>query len=238
MDARVVILSRSRWDTITTHKLFPYATLVVPESEEKHYKPIFDGVIVTIPDDIVGIGNVRNWILDNFDEKIIVMADDDIRHVRCAVGENGYILDYPEDVFMVLFQAMVCADDLGVGVFGFNQKSADVRKYNADLPFKLNSWIGGVIGVIGRDIRFSSNKFKTDIDFCLRNLLKKRIVWVDERYSFIQVRIKNKGGNSKFRTKDKVEEEIKGLKQQWKGHFKLSRTKSGTKVKLDVKRRQ
>lgn len=237
-NTRVVILSRSRFKTITTHKLMPFATLVVPTSEFDDYDSIFEGEIIAIPDAITGIGNVRNWILNHFTEETIIMADDDISYVRCAVGENGYNLDYPEDVFMVLYQALICAKDLGVGFFGFNQTNGDVRKYNASEPFKLNSWAGGVIGVIGRDISFSTNKFKTDIDFVLRNLLTKRIVWIDQRYSFTQIRVKNKGGNSKFRTQAKVDMEIAKLKTQWKGHFRIANSKSGERVNINVKRRQ
>jgi hypothetical protein len=69
-----VILSRSRSRSITSHKLFPTATLLVPASEAEHYA--HTGLeIVTIPDEIAGISAVRNWVLRYFKEDAIVMLD-------------------------------------------------------------------------------------------------------------------------------------------------------------------
>ena len=39
LSLRHVIMSRGRSRTMTTHKLFPAATLVVPKSEEEAYAP-------------------------------------------------------------------------------------------------------------------------------------------------------------------------------------------------------
>jgi hypothetical protein len=49
---------------------------------------------------------------------------------------------------------IIQAANLGLGAFGFNQM-ADVRKFNATYPFRLNAWFDCVVGVIGRKTMFS-----------------------------------------------------------------------------------
>ena len=72
-----VIPSAGRAETMTTHKLFREAFVCVPESQVQMYRKYIDRV-VPHPDTVYGMGQKRQWILDNFDEDIIFMADDDI----------------------------------------------------------------------------------------------------------------------------------------------------------------
>ena len=85
LSLRLVIMSRGRAKTMTSHRLFPTATILVPESERPLYAAIaVDGVPIsthleTIPDDVRGISAVRNWIVRHFTEEAVVMIDDDIK---------------------------------------------------------------------------------------------------------------------------------------------------------------
>lgn len=231
----VVILSRGRSETITTHKLLPYAKLCVPESEKEKYQ--HTGLdIITVPDEVKGLGFLRNWVLDNFKEKIIIMCDDDISHVWLNARARGMKINDPETIEQLLYSTAQCAEDLGTSCFGFSQ-FWDVRKYKGTEPFALDSWVGGVIGVVGRDIRFLNQMFKVDIDFCLRTLLEKRIMWKDNRYSFVQKRDRNKGGNAIFRTADGIERELNYLDNKWGKYFKRRVTKAGEITNMRVKRK-
>lgn len=93
-----------------------------------------------------------------------------------------------------------------------------------------------MVGVIGRTVKFCSNRFKVDVDFFLRNLLEHRIVLIDERYHFAQIRDRNAGGNSLFRTKEAVDMEIAYVKGAWGRHVKFVEQKGTVSCKLDVKR--
>jgi hypothetical protein len=211
------------------------ATLVCPESEAKAYEPC--GLkIVTTPDDVIGLGKLRNWILDHFQEEIIVMADDDVIGVRLAADLIGKEMRDEEIAYQLIVNTAICAKDLGVGAFGWNQHW-DVRKYRAEYPFRLNTWAGGVIGIIGRDIRFlERNMFKVDVDFFLEQLLRKRIVWIENRFSFVQVRDRNKGGNSAFRTAERVQDEIEFLKKKWQAHYNGRQAKTTVVTAINVQR--
>ena len=58
LSLRLVIMSRSRPRAITSHRLFPTATLVVPESELADYAPV-PLEKVTIPDEVTGVRRVE-----------------------------------------------------------------------------------------------------------------------------------------------------------------------------------
>ena len=76
-----IILSRGRWDTITTHKFLKDFYILVPDDELEKYKNSLQiDNFLTIPSKIIGLANVRNFVIENFftDEYDVVMIDDDI----------------------------------------------------------------------------------------------------------------------------------------------------------------
>ena len=241
-DIQFLIISNGRSDTISSHKLFPFATLVVPEEQAELYKHC-NLPIVTTPNDLIGIGNVRNWCLMHFkDKKVIIMIDDDINEVCRIDSVHKVVYDDPADIYALIYQTAQCAYDAGAPVFSWNQQLGDVRKYQPSEPFALNKWCGTIIGVIdleGKGHRmFCNNKFKTDIDHCLEALLNERITWVDNRISFICGRDKNRGGTQKFKTQDAVNKEIKWIEDKWGNIVKFKPNKGNYSVSINVKRHQ
>ena len=73
-------------------------------SEVEEYTKRYANPILTIPDEIMGLGPVRNWVLDNFKENIVIMIDDDIDATYppdqlkrlCAVVLTDVCLRIPE----------------------------------------------------------------------------------------------------------------------------------------------
>lgn len=237
-DIKIVIISRGRSESISTHKIFPdYIEILVPESEKELYERNLDNPILTIPDDVKGLGEVRNWCLKSFEEDILVMVDDDISRLYCLSTPLSKEIKDKEEVVQVIINTAVMAKDMGVHCFGFSQ--TDIRKYNGTDPFKLSTWIGGVIGVIGRKYEFRKDKFKVDIDFCLQNLLVDRIILCDNRYLFSQKRDCNVGGNSIFRTDEEYQKSVDSLADKWGKYLKVKKNySSNIRINLNVQRRQ
>src|SRR6266566_8571479 len=117
---RHVIMSRGRSDRVTTHKLVPRATLVVPENEVAAYRHL--GLeIVSIPPNRVGVSAVRNWIVRRFEEEAVVMYDDDVTACRALAGlTNRYIS--PEEVAAMVENTAYCCAGAGARLFGWNQR--------------------------------------------------------------------------------------------------------------------
>lgn len=232
-----VILSRGRADTITSHTVFPdWVEVLVPEEEKEQYKARISNPIITIPDEYQGLGQVRNWCLDNFTEETVIMIDDDIVRCYCLSYAKSKRVNDPEEIMQVLINTTVMSRDAGIHCFGYSQ--TDIRKYNACEPFRLCTWVGGVIGVNGRKFRFRDDKFKVDIDYCLQCLLVDRIIWYDARYLFSQKRDNNAGGNAKYRTEDEYQKSLKSLQNKWGEYLKVSKHKNQTHISINVKRRQ
>lgn len=234
---KVVILSRGRADSITTNKVLPeWVEILVPEDEKRLYEAKVNNPIITIPTEYKGLGMVRNWCLDNFKENTVIMVDDDIVRLYCLSHERSQKVEDPDEVMQVLINTAVMAQDLGVHCFGFSQ--TDIRKYNGCEPFRLASWVGGVIGVNGRMFRFRNDKFKVDIDYCLQCLLVDRIVWYDARYLFSQKRDNNSGGNATYRTAEEYQKSVESLQKKWGDYIKVSNHQNQIRISLNVKRRQ
>lgn len=238
LDIKIVIISRGRHKTITTHKLLPdYIEIVVPDDEIDLYKETVSNPLVAIPKEIQGLGNVRNWCLDYFKEETLIMLDDDIHKVYCITGEKARNIDDKEELVQIFINDAVMAKDAGLHCFGYTQ--TDIRKYKGTDPFSLCTWVGCFMGVIGRMHKFRNDKFKVDIDFCLKNLLVDRIIWVDNMYYFIQKRDSNSGGNSLYRTEDEYNKSLESLKKKWGRFLTQSKAhKSQISLKLNVNRKQ
>ena len=236
MDLKVVIPSRGRSDTITTHELMPYADVVVPESQVAEYSQVCDNVS-PVPDEVAGMGAIRQWVLDNYEQEVVVMADDDVTAMFCVSALSAYDMTGVDSIWHALLSAAVCARDLGVSLFGFNQGNGDARKYQPGRPFSLTSWIGGVVGVVGRRVRWNpKQRLKADVDAVMEALLKDRILWVDQRFSFVQHRDHNKGGNEPYRGSTQTKTDILRLESKWGRHLKWTRKQHHEVPTINVRR--
>ena len=78
-------------------------------------------------------------------------------------------------------------------------------------------------------------KCKCDIDATLQELMDNRLVWNEARFCFVQERDKNLGGNSLYRSEERIATEKRHLKRKWKGHIRLETYKSQDRTAIDVR---
>ena len=72
----------------------------------------------------------------------------------------------------------------------------------------------------------------------LAGLSGNRLVWNEARFCFVQERDKNLGGNSLFRSEERIATEKRYLKRKWKAHIHIETYKSQDRVAMDAPRRQ
>lgn len=240
---RIVIPSRKRVKLLRTNalKLFPYATVTVGESEAVDYAPLFrDGVanLVLHPDEVTGTGPIHQWILENFNDEALFVVDDDVYKLVVLTGYRQMNITSAANAYAIILNAANIAKAMGAPVFGFNQ-AWDVRKFRPQDPFRLNTRTGGGVGVIGRDIRHDTALLSRDnVDFCLNALLKRRYVFVDNRFSFVHRRYGVTGGNALHRSKERNTMELEYLKRKWGQYIFIQQTKTTTRLVIRVRRRQ
>lgn len=209
LDIRVVIPSLGRAGKIdATVGLFDRPLLVVSEAEKRRYALIYRQTdILAHPGSLRGLGAVRQWVLDNVKNEIVFMVDDDVVRLNCIVGQRQRTIKNRDGIARVIENEAHIADQIGTPVFGFAHTS-DVRHLRNQSPFSFTGWVSGsAMGVIGRQFRFDKNLItKSDIDFCLMVLLKKRALWRDLRFSFvIHSWFKSPGGQATIRTREIME---------------------------------
>lgn len=236
---RVAIPSRGRANSISKNTLsvFPDALVCVAESEADAYRAVSDNVI-THPDDVSGMGPLRQWMLDNL-EGDLFMVDDDVDGMFSMMGAAGWrrITD-PRVALAHVENTALCAREAGAHVFGCNQ-GRDARVFRPTKPISLTGWVGGAIGVIGRDrdLRYEpSLLLRADIDYCLQSLRKHRIIWQDARFSFSQIRFTGSGGNAINRSGDQHAREIAYLQRKWGAHLQVKHTRDTVRLVVKVTR--
>jgi hypothetical protein len=68
--------------------------------------------------------------------------------------------------------------------------------------------------------------------------MDNRLVWNEARFCFVQERDKNLGGNSLFRSGERIAAEKRHLMRKWKAHIRFENYKSQDRVAMDAPRRQ
>lgn len=241
---RFVVPSRERAGILASCalRMFPYATITVAESEMETYAQALagrDNPLIPHPDDVTGIAPIRQWVLDHFDEESICFVDDDVHQMRSALGYRGMNITDPNVALRIVENAATIAKGIGTAMYGFNQAGGDVRKFRPQNPILLNSWSGGVIGIVGRDIRYDTALLlRADIDFAIQTMLEKRITYVDNRFSFIHRRFGLTGGNARNRSEKRNRDEIDYLLRKWGMYLEARNVKETMRLVVKVPRRQ
>ena len=234
---KIIIPSKGRSDIIRDKalRLFPDATLCIGDDEVDAYAKVSDRLLVH-PAGIIGIGPLRQWVLDHVDDPCVVMVDDDVTHVYSQVGFHKKRIENADTARAIVERLAILATDSGVRVFGF-QQAARPFTYANFRPFSLNTWVGGLVGIIGRELRYDTSLWlRADIDFCLQSLLHDRIVLVDGRFSFIHTRFAGGGGNAANRSSARHEREIAYLRRKWGQCLDVVQAKGTTRLVVRVSR--
>ena len=234
---KIVIPSKGRAQTLAEKalRLFPDALVCVGDDEVEPYRKVTSNLLVH-PASVVGIGPLRQWVLDHVKDPCVVQVDDDVTHVYSQVGFHKWRIEDADTARAIVERLAILAADAGARVFGF-QQAARPLTYANFRPFSLNTWVGGVVGIIGRELRFDTSLLlRADIDFCLQSLMRDRFVLVDGRYSFIHTRFAGKGGNARQRSAERHAREIAYLKRKWGPYLEEVQAKGTTRLVVKVRR--
>lgn len=222
MPVQVVIPSKGRAHRIRQESLalVPDALVTVDEVEMDDYlKVVPREQLLPHPgrSELPSLGAIRNWILDNVKSDVIVQFDDDVTAFRCHVGWRSRTYTDPATIAELLHSTAICARDAGCKVFGFSHL-ANPTFFQPYKPFRLNSWVGVVLGLIdGHGLRFDVGTTYDDVDLSLQSLMRHRIVWCDLRWCYLNHSAggKDVGGLTGTRTQDDYAKNHVRLRQRW-----------------------
>lgn len=217
---RVVIPSRRRAGRISkAMRMLPDAVVTVDEREEEEYRRLWGDRVVPHPP-LDGIAAIRQWILDNFDDEVLVMCDDDLDCVQplptLPGGRRTSRIVDPRDVMQILDNASSIAQEIRAPMFGFS-RSSNPTNYHPHQIFGFTTFIQGIVGFVGRPVRYDL-KLKMsfeDLDIVMSALLKGRFVFVDLRFAWQFVMTRNTGGLSEVRDLAQINAESDYVKRKW-----------------------
>lgn len=231
----IYVPSCNRSENVHDRKLLPNSrfSYVVRKSQEKLY--LSEGcvnVIAVEDEEINSLGKVRQWIIDNAKEDVVIQVDDDVKSLRYVLKENTRELTDDEVVGELLRVSQIILDlDLG---FASTAMNPDPRRANSEFVWKEIT--GGICWFNKKALkaRYERELMKVDADFMLQELLYNRICVVPKYLGLMAEHDVNKGGNNVNKTYARLVSDNEYLKTKWGRHYGFDY--KSNKTKINVKR--
>lgn len=215
MEYKVYIPSMGRAGKVTTHELFMESHIVCPNREVIEYKKYHKNVI-GVDDNIKGITNTRNWILDyNKDNYHIQVDDDALSFHSFEKGKLQKFINVDKINNIIENQFRLC-DEWGLKLWGF-ALAADYKFYREYSPFSTQGVIGAnIVGIINTPLRFDARlKVKEDYDYAMQHIAKYGGALRFMKYGIDVIHLTNEGGCVSYRTKEVEMDAYNILKNKW-----------------------
>ncbi len=198
-------------------ELLPEATVCVPAREAAHYRSAVANELLIHPDSVQGLSAKRAWILEHVPvEDYLFLVDDDVRAVRFMLADPFEDITDPAHIRAITDETYRQAKALGTNLFGYFHMP-DRRQVLAYRPFFCAGYVNGfAMGIIPDGQTFDSRLWsKSDYDFSLMTLFRRRFFWKDNRYCWISEQLENLGGCSTWRTIERSRQDIRLLQEKY-----------------------
>lgn len=230
----IYVPSYKRADVIKTDRILNDCTYVVRKSEEDMYRQAGVRKLLAADDDqINSLPKIRQWIIDNAPEDIVVQIDDDLDFFAYVNKINFERIEDPDIVDGEIERVAQMLVDLNIG-FASIDMQLNVIKYSREFEFK--STIGTVCWFNKQALksRYDTNvTTKGDIDFELQELLRNRIILIPSYFRVKAMVDKNKGGANVGKNSAKVKQNVDYLKTKWGKYYCHDYTTNKSKVKVN-----
>jgi hypothetical protein len=224
----IAVPSKGRAGNVRTLKLLPNATLFVPALEADSYRVGGAANVVAVPDTVRGITRTRNWILDNVDDRHVVMIDDDLKIAGYMklYEHNAKQKKLTGDQWMAEFAKLFeITEQLRYRIWGVSTDGA-LRSVYTYRPFLWRSYVtASCMGIIndGRTRFDESFPVKEDYELNLRCIKEdggivaaRYLYWTNHHWS-------TDGGCKDYRTVRMERECIARLKRMYPGMITVTK---------------
>ncbi len=214
MEVKIVIPSHKRADRVLTTSVVADPIICVPESQLIEYHERNPGVeLVAHPDTVVGLTAKRQWIYEHFGN--VFMLDDDVVALK-KVFDDGRSITNKQMVREIIQATANAARQAGAFLFGFG-KNPNPASFRSLKPISLTGYVTGcATGLLSGSRLWYNPKIRCNEDYwisCL-NAYYHRIIWRDERFTFIQKdTFTNPGGLAEFRNMEAEKKDFEYLKE-------------------------
>lgn len=181
----IYIPSYKRWERVRTYEYLGTGHIVVPESQEHHYKQRYGKAVVSIPDHQDGsISKKRNAVLDMIAEReqdgYGWICDDDLIHL---VRKKENIKLSGDECLEHFERLYIMAKDMQASLAGF-EYSADNMKLKDMAPFSLTKPMFQIVLINVHDkIRYDERlRVAEDYEIFVHKMAVNRRVLKDNQY--------------------------------------------------------
>jgi hypothetical protein len=230
--------------------LLPTAKVFVDEREEAAYKRVVPKGQLILHEPTETFVEVRRlqFTDERFNKPMICAFDDDFRGCTAMVGQKVRSITDPGSILQIIISTATVARDIGAPIFGWNRQ-AHPGAFRPHDPFSFVAPCAGGWGQslppgerILPDRRLYNQE---DLDCAMQALLKKRILFVDNRhYMDFGLVGQGVGGNQISRSSDREKHDDDLLKSKWAGCIDIGARKpmkgksmGGRKMSVKVKRK-
>lgn len=242
IDYQIVVPSKGRPGNMAgIMDLLPTAAICVDEREEAAYRDVVPKQKLVLHEPTKTLGQVRQWVLDHWEQECVVMIDDDFRQVVCNVGRRTRRITDPDAIRQVIENAATVSKELDIALFHWSRQP-NPRDFKACDPISFKALASNAWGVVGREFKVDTSlNLCESVDLTLQNLLKRRIVFQDRRFYFDCGGVwSGRGGLQSMRTMEGQNDEKRKMAQRWGRYLGLDKKKrrGTTGMSLNVTRRQ
>jgi hypothetical protein len=203
-------------------KCFPEAIVCVEDSEAEDYKPVVPGSQLVLHPPLHGSADIRNWMIDYFQEDCIFQVDDDFKRIQCYCNADVRHVSHiteADHIRGIIDNAHWPAFDLGLGVFSW-ARFANPMQYRPYEPVLLcGTPIMCAFGLRGpaRRRKFDlSVPHMADLNFAMETYRDDRIAYVDARYYWDFGKIySGVGGNQGMVSYSQRQNSIRLMRSRW-----------------------
>ncbi len=245
LDYVIVVPSRRRVHNMPVlRSLLPTAVVTVDETELADYSG-------AVPDDKLVphptfqptanggvVAMIRNWVLEQFDNDIVVFVDDDFVGIQTLFGSRRRIV-HPEEILGVLENAARNTRDLGLSCFCFC-RTANALQLREHLPIVPTQMVAACFGIMGPARRRKYDPqmgCRADLDWSMTTLLEDRCVYADVRFYFdVGLSGAGAGGGVGLVTPRRMEASSALLRKKWGKHLSEPRSDGRSNLKRGKRR--
>ena len=229
----IYVPSFHRFDKIITANILPTATYVVRSSEAEAYRSNGIENLISVEDELIdSLPKIRQWIIDNTAEDIVIQVDDDVDSFFYINGNNMEKLNTYDEIENELLRVAQMLDDLNLG-FSATVMQPNVVKYNAEFLFKSTIGVVCWFNKSALKSRYDENvRLKADMDFELSELLHNRIMLIPAYFAPRGKVDTNKGGNSTGKNSKTVYENAQYLSNKWGRYYSHDFKRNISKIEV------
>lgn len=228
----IYVPSYKRPHEIMTDKLLNDCTYVVRKSEEEAYRKSGVRKIWAIEDELINsMSKVREYILENSPEDVVMQIDDDIKQFMHRLDDNVEIKDKDiiDDEFTRISQLLV---DLNIGYAGLTVTS---KPWNYTAEFSFKGLIGGVYWFNKESFKAKNDPkadVKEDVDKVLQELLHNRIILIPRYIAMVALVDTNEGGDNGNKNGQSIKDCNTYMKMKWGKYYHFDEKKNTPTIKV------